>query len=41
MEKERKSPCCDAEIDCRGGGYEDEYIHPVEDYCKQCKQTLI
>ena len=36
----KKSICCNAEIDCRGGGYEGEYIHPIEDYCKKCNQTL-
>ena len=36
----RLSVCCNADVDCRGGGYEDEYIHPIEDYCKKCGQVL-
>ena len=36
----RLSVCCNADVDYRGGGYEDEYIHPIEDFCKKCGQTL-
>lgn len=34
------SKCCNAKIDYRGGGYEGEYICPIEDYCSECNQTL-
>ena len=42
MKKEEitKSLCCNAEIDCRGGGYDGEDICPIEDYCTRCGQTL-
>lgn len=36
----RKSPCCNAEIDICGGGYDGEDICPIEDYCKKCGQLL-
>ncbi len=36
----RLSVCCNSDVDCRGGGYEGEYIHPIEDFCKKCGQTL-
>jgi len=38
-----KSICCNADIDCRGGGYggyDGKDICPIEDYCKKCGQTL-
>ena len=41
MEKEiKKSPCCNAKIDVRGGGYVEKDIVPIEDFCVECGQTL-
>lgn len=39
-EQKYKSECCNAEVDFRGGGYEGEYIHPIEEYCKKCGKLL-
>jgi len=36
----KTSPCCQAKIDIRGGGYDDEDVCPVEDYCTKCGQVL-
>ena len=38
--KKIKSICCNADIDCRGGGYDGEDICPIEDYCTKCGQIL-
>ncbi len=30
------SDCCGTDVDFTGGGYEDEYIHPIVEICKKC-----
>ena len=39
-EGKRLSPCCKAKVDYRGGGWEGDFIHPIEEYCPECDQTL-
>ena len=39
-EKKKKSPCCNAELDYGGGGYDGERLCNIETYCKKCKQLL-
>jgi len=36
----RKSPCCNAEIDYRGGGYDGEDICDLQDFCSKCGQLI-
>lgn len=38
--KERKSRCCNAEIQYGGGGYDGEDIVPVEEWCKKCHNEI-
>ena len=38
--KERKSPCCGAEMDYDSGGYDGEDIVPIREFCKKCGQTI-
>ena len=40
-EEIKKSKCCNAEINTRGGGYDDERICPIEDFCTKCGDILL